>query len=100
MRMGVHRDTLAQSLALADEVWFFSPPDLGWDLARTIGPLGTRAHVSQEVGDLVAQLARTVRAGDHVLVMSNGGFGGLHGRLLAVLATRESAGATASANRD
>jgi len=93
MRMGVHRDTLARSLEGADQTWFYNPPDLEWDLAATIAPLGARAHVSREIGDLAAQLARTLRRGDHVLIMSNGGFGGLHGRLLEALAARTPAGA-------
>jgi len=88
MRMGVHREALARSLQGADQTWFYNPPNLGWDISSTIAPLGTRAHVSHEVGDLVAQLAANLRSGDHVLVMSNGGFGGLHGRLLETLASR------------
>ncbi len=91
MRMGVHRDTLAKSLAGADQVWVYNPPNLGWDLGETIAPLGARAQVAREVGDLVARLAATLQPGDHVLVMSNGGFGGLHGHLLEALGARASA---------
>ncbi len=86
MRMGVHRDTLGPSLALADEVWLYSPPDLGWDTSGLVAQLGSRARVSHDVEALAAELAHAVRPGDHVLVMSNGGFGGLHGKLLARLA--------------
>jgi UDP-N-acetylmuramate: L-alanyl-gamma-D-glutamyl-meso-diaminopimelate ligase len=86
MRMGVHRDTLAPALAGADEVWLYSPPDLGWDAGAMLGALGARGHAAGDVGTLARELARSVRAGDHVLVMSNGGFGGLHGQLLAELA--------------
>ena len=90
MRMGVHRDTLARSLEGADQTWFYNPPNLGWDLGATIAPLGARAQVAREVGDLVAKLAASLEPGDHVLVMSNGGFGGLHGRLLEALSARAS----------
>jgi UDP-N-acetylmuramate: L-alanyl-gamma-D-glutamyl-meso-diaminopimelate ligase len=86
MRMGVHRDTLGPSLELADEVWLYAPPDLGWDVSGLAAQLGSRARVSHDVDTLAAELARAVRPGDHVLVMSNGGFGGLHGKLLARLA--------------
>jgi UDP-N-acetylmuramate: L-alanyl-gamma-D-glutamyl-meso-diaminopimelate ligase len=86
MRMGVHRDTLAAALAGADQVWLYTPPDLGWDTGAVLGALGARGHAAGEVGKLARELARSVRAGDHVLVMSNGGFGGLHGQLLAELA--------------
>jgi UDP-N-acetylmuramate: L-alanyl-gamma-D-glutamyl-meso-diaminopimelate ligase len=85
MRMGVHQDTLAPSLAGADEVWLYAPPDLGWDTGAVMSTLGTRGHVSRDIEALVRELARTLRPGDHVLVMSNGGFGGLHGKLLAEL---------------
>lgn len=95
MRMGVHRETLAKSLAGADEAWLFAPADLGWDLASAIAPLGARAQLSADVGDLVARLARSLERGDHVLVMSNGGFGGLHGRLLEALGARRSAASKA-----
>jgi UDP-N-acetylmuramate: L-alanyl-gamma-D-glutamyl-meso-diaminopimelate ligase len=86
MRMGVHRETLGPSLRGADEVWLYAPPDLGWDTSGLLAQLGSRVRVSQDVDTLAGELARAVRPGDHVLVMSNGGFGGLHGKLLARLA--------------
>ncbi|MGH8199747.1 MAG: UDP-N-acetylmuramate:L-alanyl-gamma-D-glutamyl-meso-diaminopimelate ligase [Steroidobacteraceae bacterium] len=82
MRMGVHRDQLAGSLAGADEVWLYTPPDLGWDAAEVLAGLGSRGHGRSEVSVLARDLARTLRAGDHALIMSNGGFGGLHAKLL------------------
>jgi UDP-N-acetylmuramate: L-alanyl-gamma-D-glutamyl-meso-diaminopimelate ligase len=88
MRMGVHRDTLAPSLAGADEVWLYTPADLGWDPSVVLGALGPRAHSAAEVGALARELARTARTGDHVLIMSNGGFGGLHEKLLRELESR------------
>jgi UDP-N-acetylmuramate: L-alanyl-gamma-D-glutamyl-meso-diaminopimelate ligase len=88
MRMGVHRETLAPSLALADEVWLFTPPDLGWDTGPLLAALGARGHGVGEVNALAEQLAGSLRPGDHALIMSNGGFGGLHGKVLANLETR------------
>ncbi len=85
MKMGVHRSTLAPSLDAADEVWLFTPPDLGWDASPIIAELGGKAHSSSDVDSLAAALAKGSRPGDHVLIMSNGGFGGLHGKLLAAL---------------
>src|SRR5207302_802295 len=79
MRMGVHRQTLPRALAGADQVWLYTPPDLGWDTDVVLTELGARGHVSAEVDALSRELARAVRPGDHVLIMSNGGFGGLHG---------------------
>jgi UDP-N-acetylmuramate: L-alanyl-gamma-D-glutamyl-meso-diaminopimelate ligase len=88
MKLGVHKDTLAGSLAAADRVWFYEPPDLGWDLAAAIAPLGARGATAADVDALAATVAAEARDGDHVLVMSNGGFGGLHGKLLAALEAR------------
>jgi UDP-N-acetylmuramate: L-alanyl-gamma-D-glutamyl-meso-diaminopimelate ligase len=85
MRMGVHKDTLAPSFAGADQVWLYAPADLGWDVGAVAGALGERGQVRRDVEVLAHDLARTARPGDHVLIMSNGGFGGLHGRLLAEL---------------
>jgi UDP-N-acetylmuramate: L-alanyl-gamma-D-glutamyl-meso-diaminopimelate ligase len=89
MRAGVHRETLAASLAAADEVWLYAPADLGWDAAAAVKPLGERVKVSGDLEALVAALGAGLRPADHVLVMSNGGFGGIHGRLLERLRNRE-----------
>ena len=89
MRLGVHKDTLAGSFAEADAVWLLAPPDLGWDVSQVSGALGTRGRTAASVEVLLAGLLTAVRAGDHVLIMSNGGFGGLHDKLLAALRTRE-----------
>ncbi len=88
MRMGVHKDTLAPSLNLADEVWLFAPPDLGWDTAPLMTALGARGHAVPDVDTLAVNLAKALKPGDHTLIMSNGGFGGLHGKLLANLEAR------------
>jgi UDP-N-acetylmuramate: L-alanyl-gamma-D-glutamyl-meso-diaminopimelate ligase len=53
-----------------------------------VAPLGARAHVVADLDSLLRELAASARAGDHVLIMSNGGFGGLHERLLLALAAR------------
>jgi len=88
MKMGVHRDHLAPSLAAADLAWFYRPPDLGWDLPGAVASLGTRARFADDVDSLAGGLAAEARPGDHVLIMSNGGFGGLHEKLLAALRVR------------
>jgi len=85
MRMGVHRDSLAGSFAAADDVWLYTPADLGWDASGTLAALGGRGHGRSDVAELAKDLAQTLRPGDHAVIMSNGGFGGLHGKLLAEL---------------
>jgi len=88
MKRGVHREQLAGSLAGADRVWLYQPEDLGWELSEAAAPLGTKASVAHDVGALAETLAAELREGDHVLIMSNGGFGGLHERLLDALRAR------------
>jgi UDP-N-acetylmuramate: L-alanyl-gamma-D-glutamyl-meso-diaminopimelate ligase len=91
MKMGVHQNTLGPSLLGADEVWLFTPPDLGWDAGPIVASLGRRGHASRDIAALASELAKSAKAGDHVLIMSNGGFGGLHGKLLAELERKKSA---------
>jgi UDP-N-acetylmuramate: L-alanyl-gamma-D-glutamyl-meso-diaminopimelate ligase len=88
MRMGVHQHTLAPALAGADEVWLYSPADIGWDTSAVLGALAGRGHASGDVDALAREVASAARPGDQVLIMSNGGFGGLHGKLLAELQAR------------
>ncbi len=85
MRLGVHSHSLAQSLAGADETWLYAPPSVNWDVRSAMAPLGARAHVETDFDALLAHLVLSVHSGDHVLIMSNGGFGGLHTRLLEAL---------------
>jgi UDP-N-acetylmuramate: L-alanyl-gamma-D-glutamyl-meso-diaminopimelate ligase len=88
MRMGVHRDTLAPALSGADTVWMFAPPDLGWNADAVVAALGSKGRVARSLDELVAGLAGGAAPGDQVLIMSNGGFGGLHGKLLEALARK------------
>ena len=76
---------LSASLAQADKVFCYAA-NLGWNAAEALAPMGDRALVSDDLGQLVASVVREARAGDHILVMSNGGFGGIHGKLLDALA--------------
>jgi len=88
MKLGVHREQLAPALELADRTWFLDSPDLGWDLPGAVAALGDRARFAANVDELVKGIAADSRPGDQVLVMSNGGFGGLHEKLLAALRAR------------
>jgi UDP-N-acetylmuramate: L-alanyl-gamma-D-glutamyl-meso-diaminopimelate ligase len=88
MRMGVHKETLAPSLAAADAVYLFAPADLGWDAGAVARQVGAKATTEPTIDALLARLTADVRSGDHVLIMSNGGFGGLHAKLLSALKSR------------
>ena len=87
MRLGVHRDELVHALTAADRVWLYQPANLGWDLDAVAAALAGKASVAHELPRLVESLAAELRTGDDVVIMSNGGFGGLHDKLLQALAT-------------
>ena len=85
MRMGVHAGQLADALRGADQVWLYRPADLAWDPAPVLRELGGRLRVRDTVQQIVDGLTAEARPGDQVLVMSNGGFEGIHQRLLDAL---------------
>lgn len=87
MRLGVHKDTLGPSLEAADEVLLYAPADMDWDASAVTRHLGARARTFADVDALARQLAASARRGDHILIMSNGAFGGLHEKLLGYLKT-------------
>ena len=84
MKRGVMKDALPASLAQADRVYVYSA-NLGWDADVVLAPLGARVRCLDDVDALVSAIAGDARAGDHVLIMSNGGFGGIHAKLLGRL---------------
>jgi UDP-N-acetylmuramate: L-alanyl-gamma-D-glutamyl-meso-diaminopimelate ligase len=85
MKLGVMKDQLPASLALADFVFCYSG-GIDWDVAAAMAPLGAKATTNADLAILIEHIATQARQGDHVLVMSNGGFGGIHDKLLARLA--------------
>ncbi|MFO1311266.1 MAG: UDP-N-acetylmuramate:L-alanyl-gamma-D-glutamyl-meso-diaminopimelate ligase [Burkholderiales bacterium] len=85
MKLGAMKDALPGSLAAADRVFCYAA-NLGWDVAGALAPLGAKASVLSDLAALVQAIARESKPGDHILVMSNGGFGGIHEKLLAALA--------------
>ena len=90
MKLGAMKERLAASLGGAERTHCYAA-NLGWDAAAALAPLGARASVHDDLDDLVDAVVREARPGDHVLVMSNGGFGGVHGKLLVALGAREGA---------
>jgi UDP-N-acetylmuramate: L-alanyl-gamma-D-glutamyl-meso-diaminopimelate ligase len=85
MRMGVHSDTLAASMQGADRIWMYEPGDLGWSLPDVAHAAGVPVSLSGSVEAIVDEIIHETRPGDHILVMSNGGFGGIHEKLVAGL---------------
>ena len=84
MKLGAMKELLPGSLGDADLVFCYAS-NLGWDAAAVLSPLGDKAHTFDDLAQLVDAVCAQARPGDQVLVMSNGGFGGVHGKLLQQL---------------
>ncbi|MDR1163508.1 MAG: UDP-N-acetylmuramate:L-alanyl-gamma-D-glutamyl-meso-diaminopimelate ligase [Candidatus Accumulibacter sp.] len=91
MKLGVIKSQLPASLADADRVFCYAN-QLPWDAASTLAPLGDKAVVTDSIENLVDEIVASARPGDRILVMSNGGFGGIHEKLLDALAKTPDAG--------
>ena len=85
MKLGAMKDQLPGSVAAADCAFVYSA-NLGWDPDRIFAPLGDKAFCSSDLEKLIGRICAEARSGDHILVMSNGAFGGIHEKLLKRLA--------------
>ena len=86
MRMGVHQDRLAASLSAADAVYLYQPSGLDWALGPVRDALTAPATLCGQIDELIGRLVADSAAGDHIVIMSNGGFDNIHQRLLDALA--------------
>ncbi|MBI1965968.1 MAG: UDP-N-acetylmuramate:L-alanyl-gamma-D-glutamyl-meso-diaminopimelate ligase [Betaproteobacteria bacterium] len=87
MKVGVMKDRLAASLAAADRVFCYSA-GLKWNAAAALAPLGAKAEAHADFDRLLESIVEAVQSGDHIVVMSNGGFSGIHEKLLTKLTRR------------
>ncbi len=85
MKLGTMKSQLPWSLEAAD-LAFCHSGGLDWDAAEALAPMGARAQIGRNIDELVAQVTAAAQPGDHIVCMSNGGFGGVHDRLLKALA--------------
>ena len=85
MRLGGHRERLPDCVAAADRVLWFQPSGVDWDMEAVAAASSVEASVHSSVDDIIDTLVRHCVSGDRVVVMSNGGFQGIHRRLLAAL---------------
>ena len=86
MKMGAHRDTLGLSFSAADEIHILRPEDRSWDLESVFKPVKDRVVLHESVDNIVDLVSKRVHPKDHLLVMSNKGFDGIHEKLLKKLA--------------
>ena len=87
MKLGAMKAQLPWALEPAD-LTFCHTAGLDWDAAEALAPMGSRAQTAGDIATVVAQVAATARPGDHIVCMSNGGFGGIHGKLLDALSKK------------
>jgi UDP-N-acetylmuramate: L-alanyl-gamma-D-glutamyl-meso-diaminopimelate ligase len=88
MRMGVHKQELAESLKGADQCFLYQRDELGWNVADSLAGLGDRVQVMNDLDAMVQAVAGSARLGDQIVVMSNGDFGGIHEKLINSLSKR------------
>ena len=85
MKMGWHRELLAEAVAAADYAFWYQPNGMGWDLRDSLADAHNPQEVISTTGELIERIAEVAMAGDRIVVMSNGGFDGLHQKLLDTL---------------
>jgi UDP-N-acetylmuramate: L-alanyl-gamma-D-glutamyl-meso-diaminopimelate ligase len=88
LQMGVHAGQLADALQDADQIYLYAPPELAWRPEQVLHNLGKRLHVARDTDQLLRRIVADAQPNDTILVMSNGGFANIHGRLLASLPVR------------
>ena len=88
MRMGIHKESLANCLQVADRVILFNQTDMNWSLSTVQQQLGEKATIEVSIDDIVGLIRDEAMRGDEILIMSNGGFCGIHEKILTVLAKR------------
>ncbi len=88
MRMGVHKAQLADASQKADRVLWFQPQGVDWDLTTVVEQSTNQAELYASIEQIIEALCRQLGQDDHVVIMSNGGFGGIHQKLLEALQTR------------
>ncbi|BCQ47067.1 hypothetical protein ERHA55_45940 [Erwinia rhapontici] len=86
MKMGISKDDLAPALGRADEVFLYQPHHIPWQVAEVAEACIQPAQWSADLDTLIEMIAKKAQPGDTILVMSNGGFGGIHQKLLDRLA--------------
>nr|WP_314739467.1 UDP-N-acetylmuramate:L-alanyl-gamma-D-glutamyl-meso-diaminopimelate ligase [uncultured Haemophilus sp.] len=85
MKMGVHKDDIAPSLHDAQAVFIYQPDTIPWKVSQITDVLTQPAKWSANIDELVEMVVREAKSGDHILVMSNGAFGGIHNKLIEKL---------------
>lgn len=84
MKLGTMKAALPESLSEADGVFCYGA-NVDWDIAEALQPIENKSQVFMDLDQLISAVSKAAKPGDHILVMSNGGFGGIHQKLLNLL---------------
>jgi len=88
MKQGVHQHTLFNSMSEADAIFMYQPDDINWDMHAMVNEFAQTTNIEQDLDLLISHIIEQAQPGDHLLVMSNGSFGGIHQKLLDKLAIK------------
>ena len=88
MKLGVHKEALVNSLAEADNVYCFESADINWSIQALFAEQGKAVDISNDIETLCTKLVDLAEPNDHILIMSNGGFGNIHQKLLGKLGAK------------
>jgi len=87
MRMGVHKKSLNQACTDADDVLWYQPANVNWDMDEVVNRSPVPAKLLRDIDELIEQAIALCEANTHIVIMSNGGFGGIHQKMIAALKT-------------
>ena len=87
MKQGIHKETLADAFVEADQTFLYAADNLDWDLSKAVSSLGEKVKVMDSIENIVNTVTDLAEAGDHILIMSNGSFSGLHQKLIGKLSS-------------
>ena len=90
MKMGIHQDTIGRAFNSADKIFIFKPDCINWDMDLAFEELQDRYGIFTDINQIIETVADVVQAGDHVVIMSNGGFGGIHQKIINKIEQRPS----------
>ena len=88
MRMGAHLSRLAEVTQQADEVIWYQPPGLNWSLEQVVEASRNKTSISHSIEQIITRIVEQAQAGEQVVIMSNGGFGGIHQKLVTALESK------------
>jgi len=89
MRMGVHKSSLGEALSGSDLCFIFQPDDLDWNLKSVINTEDGDFQIFSDIESIIKSVVEVAKSGDHILIMSNGGFDGIHNKLIDALKTND-----------